>query len=57
MHYAHSGFNSFTSQITDDDIRIEIEYMNLGLLQSTRLIKLIKQNIKELYNKYKAEGK
>ncbi|MCQ2473897.1 MAG: type I restriction endonuclease subunit R [Saccharofermentans sp.] len=48
---------TFTSQITDDDIRIEIEYMNLGLLQSTRLIKLIKQNIKELYNKYKAEGK
>ncbi len=48
---------TFTTQISDDAIRIEIEYMNLGLLQSTRLIKLIKQYIKDLYNKYKAEGK
>lgn len=52
-------FNTFvfTNQLTDEEIRIEIEDLNYGLLQTTRLIKSIKRAISELYFKYKAEGK
>lgn len=47
----------FTNQLTDEEIRIEIEDLNFGLIQTTRLIKSIKKAISELYFKYKAEGK
>ena len=47
----------FTSTLTDEEIRIEIEYLNKGLLFNTKLIKRIKEAIEELYNKYKPEGK
>lgn len=48
---------TFSNQITDEEVRIEIEYLNYGLLYTTRVIKKIKTAIKELYLKYKAEGK
>ena len=51
-------FYSFTfkKSITDEEIRVEIEYKKIGLLQTTSLIKKIKLAIEELYYKYKAEG-
>lgn len=48
---------TFKSQLTDEEIRLEIEYKNIGLLKTTSLIKAIKKAIEELYYKYKAEGK
>jgi len=48
---------TFTNQITDEEIRVEIEYLNFGLLRTTEMIKQIKLLITELYYKYKAEGK
>lgn len=48
---------NFTSQLTDEEIRVEIEYLKLGLLSTTTMIKKIKATIDELYHKYKAEGK
>lgn len=48
---------AFSKQITDEEIRIEIEYLHFGLLRSTEMIKKIKFIITELYFKYKAEGK
>lgn len=48
---------TFKNQLNDEEIRVEIEYMNLGLLQMTKTIKLIKRTIEDLYYKYKAEGK
>ena len=48
---------TFSNQITDEEIRIEIEYLNHGLLKTTSMIKRIKQTIHDLYNKYKPEGK
>lgn len=48
---------TFTNQITDEEIRVEIEYLNFGLLRTTEMIKRIKSLITELYCKYKAEGK
>ena len=48
---------TFTKQITDEEIRVEIEYLNFGLLRTTQMIKQIKSLITELYCKYKAEGK
>ena len=52
-------FNSYTfsKQITDEEIRVEIDYLNFGLLRTTEMIKRIKSLITELYCKYKAEGK
>lgn len=47
---------TFSGQLTDESIRVEISYLNLGLLQTTRLIKRIKAYIEALYKKYKAEG-
>ena len=47
---------TFNGQLTDESIRVEISYLNLGLLQSTKLIKRIKAYIEALYKKYKAEG-
>lgn len=47
----------FTHQLTDDEIRIEIEYLNLGLLKMTSTIHAIELDIARLYSKYKAEGK
>ncbi len=48
---------TFTNQLTDEAIRVEIEYMNLGLLAMTSMIHSIKIAMNGLYNKYKAEGK
>ena len=48
---------TFTNQLTDEEIRVEIEYLKLGLLNTTSMIKKIKTAIDELYHKYKAEGK
>lgn len=48
---------TFSNQLTDEEIRVEIEYLNKGLLYTTRMIKKIKTAIDELYHKYKAEGK
>ncbi|MCR5383136.1 MAG: type I restriction endonuclease subunit R [Saccharofermentans sp.] len=48
---------TFTNQLTDEEIRVEIEYLKLGLLNTTSMIKKIKAAIDELYHKYKAEGK
>lgn len=48
---------TFSNQLTDEQIRVEIEYLNKGLLYTTRMIKKIKAAIDELYHKYKAEGK
>lgn len=48
---------TFSRQINDEDIRIEIDYLNLGLLHTTAMIKRIKSLITDLYCKYKAEGK
>ncbi len=48
---------TFTNQITDEEIRVEIEYLNFGLLRTTEMIKQIRILITELYYKYKAEGK
>ena len=48
---------TFNNQLTDEEVRIQIEYLNLGLLRTTKLIKIIKEAIDELYHKYKAEGK
>lgn len=48
---------NFTNQLTDEEIRVEIEYLKLGLLSTTTMIKKIKATIDELYHKYKAEGK
>ena len=48
---------TFTNQLTDEEIRVEIEYLKLGLLSTTSMIKKIKLAIDELYHKYKAEGK
>ena len=48
---------SFTNQLTDDEVRIEIEYLNLGLIKTTNMIREIKTAIANLYCKYKAEGK
>ena len=48
---------TFSKQLTDEEIRVEIEYLNYGLLKTTTLIKKIKYVINELYFKYKAEGK
>lgn len=47
----------FKNQLTDEEIRIEIAYMNQGLLGTTRLIKEIKKAIDALYHKYTPEGK
>jgi len=47
---------TFSGQLTDESIRVEISYLNLGLLQTTRLIKRIKAYMEALYKKYKAEG-
>lgn len=47
---------TFNGQITDESIRVEISYLNLGLLQTTKLIKRIKAYMEALYKKYKAEG-
>lgn len=47
---------TFNGQLTDESIRVEISYLNLGLLQTTKLIKRIKAYIEALYKKYKAEG-
>lgn len=47
---------TFKKCITDEEIRVEIEYKKIGLLQTTSLIKKIKLAIEELYYKYKAEG-
>ena len=48
---------TFNNQLTDEEVRIQIEYLNLGLLRTTKMIKVIKEAIDELYHKYKAEGK
>ena len=48
---------TFSNKLTDEDIRIEIEHLNKGLLYTTRMIKTIKTAIDELYHKYKSEGK
>ena len=48
---------TFANKITDEEIRVEIEYLNQGLLFTTKMIKKIKIAIHDLYNKYKAEGK
>lgn len=48
---------TFNNQLTDEEVRLQIEYLNLGLLKTTSMIELIKLAIDELYNKYKAEGK
>ena len=47
---------TFSGQLTDEAIRMEIGYLNLGLLQTTKLIKRVKAYIEVLYKKYKAEG-
>ena len=48
---------TFSNQLTDEEIRIEIEYLNKGLLYTTSMIKKIKAAISELYHKYSSEGK
>ncbi|MCR4688103.1 MAG: type I restriction endonuclease subunit R [Saccharofermentans sp.] len=48
---------TFNNQLTDEEVRVQIEYLNLGLLRTTEMIKIIKEAITELYHKYKAEGK
>lgn len=47
---------SFSKQLTDEAIRVQLDYLKLGLLDSTRMIKHIKASIDDLYHKYKPEG-
>ena len=53
MFYSYT----FNNQLTDEEIRLQIEYLNLGLLKTTQIISEIKSVIDDLYHKYKAEGK
>lgn len=48
---------TFSNQLTDEDVRIQIEHLNFGLLRMTQMIKDIKSAVDDLYHKYKAEGK
>ena len=47
---------SFNGNITEEEIRNKVDYLNLGLLKLTVLIEDLKQFIVETYKKYKAEG-
>ncbi len=53
LYYSYT----FACQLTDEEIRVEIEYLNHGLLRTTSMIKRIKTAIDELYHKYSPEGK
>lgn len=48
---------TFSNQLTDEEIRVQIEHLNFGLLRTTQMIKEIKEAVDDLYHKYKAEGK
>lgn len=48
---------TFSNQLTDEEIRVQIEHLNYGLLRTTQMIKEIKEAVDDLYHKYKAEGK
>ena len=48
---------TFSNQLTDEEVRLQIEHLNYGLLRTTQMIKSIKESIDDLYHKYAAEGK
>ena len=47
---------TFSGNLTDERIRVEISYKKLGLIQTTNLIRRLKAYVEALYKKYKAEG-
>ena len=46
----------FHNTISDDDIRKRLTAYKIGLLKMTKLTKLVKSFVEDIYNKYKAEG-
>lgn len=47
---------TFSGNLTDERIRVEISDKKLGLIQTTNLIRRLKAYVEALYKKYKAEG-